>query len=245
MQDIVSWAVLPFHIFRNGKRRFGRLTGTVRGSGFELAARIEFAVGVVELRGVGDKERLVGGTRDGAELDGDVQVVVGDVHEVLVGLLRIESRRALDGAGEVHVLRREGRFPHVRELLHDVGHGVLVGVVVHEHDDAVVVEDHLAEGGPLVFVLGDEFGRVEVLGDSGVLDRGHEVFDEGEVGVADEHGNDFEGVLLQPADDLLEFGLKGAGVEEVAGGVAVVEGFVDVVDLALDCVVVSTMRQYC
>ena len=122
----------------------------------------------------------------------------------------------------------------MRELLHNVRHRVLVGVVVHEHDDAIVVEDHLAEGGPLVFVLGDEFGRVEVLGDSGVLDRGHEVFDEGEVGVADEHGDDFEGVFLQPADDLLEFGLEGAGVEEVAGGVAVVEGFVDIVDLALD-----------
>ena len=212
MQDIVSWAVLPFHIFRNGKRRFGRLTGTVRGSGFELAARIEFAVGVVELRGVGDEERLVGGARDGAELDGDVQVVVGDVHEVLVGLLRIESRRALDGAGEVRVLGRKGRLPHVRELFEDVRDAVLVGVVVHEHDDAVVVEDHLAEGGPLVFVLGDELGRVEVLGDPRVFDRGHEVFDEGEVGVADEHGDDFEGVFLQPADDLLELGLESTGV---------------------------------
>lgn len=188
------------------------LTGTVCRCGFELAARVELAVGVVELRGVGDEEGLVGGARDGAELDGDVQVVVGDVHEVVVGLLRIEARRALDGAGEVHVLRREGRFPHVRELLHDVGHGVLVGVVVHEHDDAVVVQDHLAERGPLVFVLGDELGRVEVLGDPRVFDRGHEVFDEGEVGVADEHGDDFEGVFLQPADDLLELGLESTGV---------------------------------
>lgn len=130
--------------------------------------------------------------------------MVGDVHEVLMRFLGVKSRRALDGAREVHILRREGCLPHVRELLHDVGHGVLVGVVVHEHNDAVVVEDHLSEGGPLVFVLGDEFRRVEVLGDSRVLDRGHEVFDEGEVGVADEHGDDFEGVLLQPADDLLE-----------------------------------------
>ena len=72
------------------------------------------------------------------------------------------------------------------------------------------------------------------MADSRVFDRGHEVFDEGEVGVADEHGDDFEGVFAQPADDLLELGLEGAGVEEVAGGVAVVEGFVDVVDLALD-----------
>jgi hypothetical protein len=34
------------------------------------------------------------------------------------------------------------------------------------------------------------------LRDSRVLDRGHEIFDEGQVGVADEHGDDFEGVLL-------------------------------------------------
>ena len=217
------------------------LTGTVCRCSFELAARVELAVGVVELRGVGDEERLVGGACDGAELDGDVEVVVGDVHEVLVGFLRVESRRALDGAGEVHVLGRERRFPHVRELLHDVGHRVLVGVVVHKHDNAIVVEDHLAERGPLVFVLGDVFRCVEVLGDSGVLDRRHEVFDEGEVGVADEHGDDFERVLLQPADDLLELGLESAGVEKVAGGVAVVEGFVDPVDLTLDCVFVSMM----
>lgn len=81
------------------------LTGTVRRCGFELTARVELAVGVVELRGVGDEERLVGGARDGAELDGDVQVVVGNVHEVLMSFLRVESRRALDGAGEIHVLR--------------------------------------------------------------------------------------------------------------------------------------------
>jgi hypothetical protein len=95
----------------------------------------------------------------------------------------------------------------------------------------------------LVFVLRDELGGVKVLGDSGVFDRGHEVFNEGEIRVADEHGDDFEGVLLQPADDLFELGLEGAGVEEVAGGVAVVEGFVDPVDLALDCVFVSTMQE--
>jgi hypothetical protein len=74
----------------------------------------------------------------------------------------------------------------------------------------------------LVFVLGDELGSVEVLGNSRVFNRGYKVFDEGEVGVADEHGDDFERVLLQPADNLLELGLEGAGVEEVAGGVAVV-----------------------
>jgi len=218
------------------------LTRTVCRRGLELASRVELAVGVVELSGVGDEERLVGATTSqSADLNGDVQVVVGDVHEVLVRFFRVESWRALDGAGEVHVLRRERRFPHVRELFHDVRHGVLVGVVVHEHDHAVVVENHLAERGPLVFVLGDEFGGVEILGDSGVFDGGHEVFDESEVGVADEHCDDFEGVLLQPADDLLEFGLEGAGVEEVAGGVAVIEGFVDPVDLTLDCWLVSVI----
>jgi hypothetical protein len=66
------------------------------------------------------------------------------------------------------------------------------------------------------------------------LDRRDEVFDEGEVGVADEHGDYLERVGAEPGYDGFELGLEGAGVEEVAGGVAVVEGFVDVVDLALD-----------
>lgn len=161
--------------------------------------------------------------------------MVGDVHEVVVCFFGVETRRAFDGAREVGVLRRERRFPHVRELFHDVGHGVLVGVVVHEHDDAIVVEDHLAESRPLIFVLRNVAGSVEVLRDAGVFDRDAEVFYDGEVGVADQHGDDLEGILAQPADDLLELGLEGAGVEEVAGGVAVVEGSVDLVDLALDC----------
>lgn len=161
--------------------------------------------------------------------------MVGHVHEVFVGLFGVKLRRPLDGAGESRVLRRERSFPDVCELFQDVGHGVLVGVVVHEHDDAVVVENHLAERGPLVFVLRDVLGCVEVLRDAGVFYGWDEVFHVGEVGVADEHRDDFEGVLLQPTNDLLELGLEGAGVQEVAGRVAVVEGFVDVVDLALDC----------
>lgn len=160
--------------------------------------------------------------------------MVGHVHEVLVGFFGVEPGRPLDGARECRVLRGKGSFPNVRELFQDVGHGVLVSVVVHEHDDAVVVEDHLAKRGPLVFVLRDILGCVEVLRDARVFDGGNEVFDVGEVGVADQHCDYFEGVLLQPADNLLEFGLEGAGVEEVARGVAVIESFIDIVNLALN-----------
>ena len=220
------------------------LTRTVCRRGLELASRVELAVGVVELCGVGDEERLVATTSDSADFYGDVQVVVGDVHEVLVRFLGVESWRAFDGAREVHILRREGCFPHVCELFHDVWHGVLVGVVVHEHDNAVVVENHLAERRPLIFVLRDELRGVEVLGDSGVFDRGHEVFHVGEIGVTDKHGNDLEGVLLQPANDLLKFSLEGTSVEEVAGGVAVVKSFVDPVDLTLDCGLVSMIGKF-
>ena len=49
---------------------------------------------------------------------------------------------------------------------------------------------------------------------------------------------------MQPGDDCFELGLEGSGVEQVAGGVAVVEGFVDIVDLALDCIFVSMMGEY-
>ena len=52
-------------------------------------------------------------------------------------------------------------------------------------------------------------------------------------------------MFLQPADDEFELGLEGAGVEEVAGSVAVVEGSVDLVDLALDCEYVSMGGRIC
>jgi hypothetical protein len=152
----------------------------------QLALPLAGAISVIQLRGVGDKERvIVAATRESADLHGDVQVVIGDVHEIVMSLLLLESWRALDRAREIRILRRKGSLPHVRELFQDIRHGVLVGVVVHEHNDAVVAEDHLAEGGPLVFVLRDELRGVEILRDSGVFDRGHEVFDEGEVGVSD------------------------------------------------------------
>jgi hypothetical protein len=212
-----------------------KLTAAVHRHGSQLPLLLSRAVGVVDLRRVGQQQRLAQGARQRAQLDRHVQVVVGHVHEILVGVVRVELGRPLDGAGESGVLGRKGRLPHVRELFQDVRHAVLVGVVVHEHDDAVVAEDHLAERRPLVLVLRDVHGRVEVLGHAGVFDRDAEFFDKGQVRVADEHCEDFEGVVLEPGDDCFELGLEGPRVEQVAGGVAVVEGFVDVVDLALDC----------
>lgn len=213
----------------------GRLTGAVERHGAELAHLQPCAVGGVDLGGVGEEDGVVAAAGDGAELDGDIEVVVGDVHVVLAGVLLGESGRALDGAGESWVLRAEGRLPDVGELVEDVRDGLLVGPVVHKHDDTVVVEDHLAEGGPLILVHGDVGRGVEVLGKAGVLNGWNEVLDDGQVGVTDEDGEDFEGVLLQPSDNGLELRLPSAGVEEIAGGVAVVEGLVDPVDLALHC----------
>lgn len=54
-----------------------------------------------------------------------------------------------------------------------------------------------------------------------------------EVGVADEEGDDVVGVCGDPAGDVCEVFLRGAGVEEVAGGVAVEYCVVDPVGLAL------------
>jgi hypothetical protein len=81
------------------------LTRAIRRHGAQLALSFSRAISVVQLRGVGDKERVVvAAARESADLHGDVQVVVGDVHEIVVGLFLLESRRALDRAREIRVL---------------------------------------------------------------------------------------------------------------------------------------------
>jgi hypothetical protein len=152
-----------------------------------------------------------------------------------MGFFEIELGRPFDSAGKSRVLRGESSLPDVSELFQYVGDGVLVGIVVHEHDDAIIVENHLTKRGPLVFVLGNVLGRIKVLQDARVLYSGDKILDVGKVGVADKHCDDFEGVLFQPVGYLLELRLEGTGIEKVTGGVAVVEGSVDPVDLSLDC----------
>ena len=54
-----------------------------------------------------------------------------------------------------------------------------------------------------------------------------------EIGVADEDGDDVVGVRGDPLRDVCKVLLAGAGIEEVAGGVAVEDCVVDPVGLAL------------
>ena len=109
----------------------------------------------------------------------------------------------------------------------------MVGVVVEEDDDALVGQDHFGEGGPVREGHGDFGGGVGVGGEAGGLERGGEVADADVVAVADQDGHDVVGVGFHPAGDVGEIGLGGAGVEEVAGGVAVVQRIADQVGLPL------------
>lgn len=84
----------------------------------------------------------------------------------------------------------------------------------------------------MVAVLGDEGRGVDVGHEAGVFEGGGEVLDPDEVAVDDEEGHDVVGVVLEPFADCVQAGFVGAGVEEVAVGVAVVEGAVDAVDFA-------------
>jgi hypothetical protein len=87
----------------------------------------------------------------------------------------------------------------------------------------------------LVAKLRDEFGRVDVGHQTGGFER-RDVFLHGhEVAVGDEEGEDFVAVLGEPVREGFEGGLEGSGVEEVATGMAVVDGVVDVVRPPLDC----------
>lgn len=148
-----------------------------------------------------------------------------------------DVRGSVDGAGEGAVRGREGRFPHLAELVEDVGHGGLVGFVVHEDDGPFAGEDQFGKGGPVVDGERDVRRDVGVSAQAAVFDGTGVVSDVDEIAVAEEDGDDVVGVGLDPRGHVAEVGFDGAGVEEVAGGVAVVECAVHNVRLSLYCVV--------
>lgn len=92
-------------------------------------------VGLVDQGRCGDEQTRAG--------DGDfgVQVVVGHVHSLLC-VLAAEIRRSLLRARETPVRGAEGGLPHLAELVQDVRHLGLIGVVVHEDDNALLGDDH-------------------------------------------------------------------------------------------------------
>ena len=111
------------------------------------------------------------------------KIVVRHVHPLL-RLRAIDPRRPLLRAWETAICGRKGGFPHLGELVEDVGDFGLVGVVVHEDDDALASQDHGAEGGPGGDVHGDLRGDVGELGEARGFEGGGVVAYADEVGVA-------------------------------------------------------------
>jgi hypothetical protein len=194
------------------------------------------SIGLVRRSNVGNQQTQA------CDRDLDVQVVVGHVQHI-AGLLVADALGAADCAREVVVGRRVGCLPHVVELPQQVRNGVGVEVVVDERYDALLLEQHLAKGGPVCKLHGGLWRLVDVLVQSGGSDRLVEVLGCNErfavrvlvlvVVVAEDDRDDIEGVCFDPCYDLLQVVLDRAGVEEIARCVAVVESTVDVVGLAL------------
>ena len=112
-------------------------------------------------------------------------------------LLRVRPRQIrwpLLRARETGVGGAKWRFPDLAELVQDVGHLGLIGVVVHENDCALLREDELGQRRPVADGHGD-FGRdVGPFGQARGLEGLGIVADAYEVGVADEDGDDVVGV---------------------------------------------------
>lgn len=73
--------------------------------------------------------------------------MIRHVH-TLLGLLAVDTWWPLLCAWEAPVRGRKGSFPHLRKFVEDVRNFGLVGVIVHEYDDAFAGQDHRAEGRP-------------------------------------------------------------------------------------------------
>ncbi len=158
--------------------------------------------------------------------------MIRQIHPLLrIRLLQI--RRSLLRARKTVIRRAKRRLPDLAELVQDVGHLGLVGVVVHEDDGAFLGQDQLRERGPVVEGHGDLGRGVGPFCEAGGFEGLGVVADTDEVGVADQDGDDVVGVGGDPAGDICEVFLGGASIEEVAGGVAVEDCVVDVVGLAL------------
>lgn len=104
----------------------------------------------------------------------------------------------LHRAGEVWVNWREGCFGHLAEFVEDIGDLSLVGLVVHEDDDALAGEDHFGEGRPIVEGHGYFGGVVYIFGEAGVDNRVCVVADADIVAVDEEDGDYVVGVVIHP-----------------------------------------------
>ena len=173
------------------------------------AAKARDVVGDVEVFRVGDV--------DGCRADGElgVKIVVRHVQPAICAL-RVQPRRPLHRAREVAVCGVERRFPHLTELVQQIGDCRFVGLVVEEDDYPLLGENHACQGRPVVESHGNLGWDVGELCETRVFERSGEVVGVHVVAVADEDGDDVVWVDFDPVGDFGEVRLGGAGVEEVA-----------------------------
>lgn len=125
-----------------------------------------------------------------------------------------------------------------------IRYSIRVEVVVDKGHNALLLDQHLPKSGPVCELHGGLRGLVDVFVESGGSDGSIEVGGRDKrvaigvfvfvVVIAEDDGNDVERMCFDPCHDFLQVVLDGAGVEEIARRVAVVEGAVDVVSLALE-----------
>ena len=158
--------------------------------------------------------------------------MIHHVHPPLC-LLPTQPRRPLHRTWKRWINRIKRRLPNLAELVQEPRHGGLVRVVVQEHNDALPAEDHLRQQRPVIQAHGHPRRHVQVRREPARLDGRHKVRDGPQVAVTDEDGHDVERVRLDPARNGGQVGLHGPGIEQVARRVAVVQGAVQHVRLAL------------
>ena len=185
-------------------------------------------VGLVEEVDGRDQQRRV------EDVELDVEVVVHEVQPVPRSIAG-QVRGTLDDAGEVAVGGVEGRLPHLGELVEQPGERLLVGLVIHEHDDALAPHNHLLEGRPVIEGHG-EIGRlVHIPQDAGLFDMRRVERWVRVVAVAQHDGDDVVRVIGHPLPDLREPVGDGTRVKQVACRVAEVRlgGILGPLDLGL------------
>lgn len=178
----------------------------------------------IQQRDIGHQQRVTQNT------DVVVQVVVREVQPVL-RIRLTEIRGPLLRTWKRAVRGVVGRLPHLGEFVEEPGYLRLVRVVVHEEDDAFSLQDHALEGRPVVSCHGDYGRDVRVLDQAGAFDVGCVGADERvgvvvEPAVSEQDGDNVEGMSCDPVVDVSEERGDGAGVEDIAGGVAEMRSWV-------------------
>ena len=110
----------------------------------------------------------------------------------------------------------------------------MVGIVVHEDDGAGIREDEGVEGGPIGGIHGDLRRDIGVTGEARLYEGRRVILDSDKVSIADQKGDDVVRVCSQPGGNICKVRFGCTNVEKITGGVAVVDGIVYKMGLALE-----------